>query len=134
MLEGIKVIWPNSELTVISKQLTVPLLVYLTSVDHILVDYRQTQKLSFAFLLKKVVAEFKRLNFDYIFFANMDPVYVIAAKIAKIPFRIGDANQLTLKLFLTHRVAISWHDDRTDIGKTNQETELQNLQIKCVPR
>jgi len=53
---------------------------------------------------------FKKKKIDIIFFAKLDPIYVIAAFLAKIPIRVGDGNQLLMNPLLTHKVLISWHD------------------------
>tara|TARA_B100000427_G_scaffold72690_1_gene58832 strand:- start:1848 stop:3332 length:1485 start_codon:yes stop_codon:yes gene_type:complete len=110
MLQTLKKQWPSAHITVIVNELTYPIVKRVTAVDNIIIDYRQQFRVSNLVLVKKVMDALKKQEFDYIFFAYMDPLYVCAATLAGIKNRVGDGNNLILSRFLTKKVSISWHD------------------------
>ena len=110
MIHAVKTLWPSSEVTVIVSELTYPVVSRLSTVDHVIIDYRQQFRVSSLTLIKKVTEALNEQSFDYIFFAHMDPLYVFGAYLAGIKNRVGDANNLILSRFISKKVPISWHD------------------------
>jgi len=76
MIHAVKTLWPSSEVAVIVSELTYPVVSRLSTVDHVIIDYRQQFRVSSLTLIKKVTEALKEQSFDYIFFAHMDPLYV----------------------------------------------------------
>jgi ADP-heptose:LPS heptosyltransferase len=110
LIQTIKQEWPESHVSVIVNELTYPLIKRLDAIDEAIIDYRQQFRVSAVFLLKKIVSELKKHQFDYIFFSHLDPLYVIAARLAGIKYRVGDGNNLIYSRFMNKKVSISWHD------------------------
>ncbi|MBE32518.1 hypothetical protein CL647_00010 [bacterium] len=110
MMHTIKENWPSAHITVIVNELTYPIVKRVSSVDEVIIDYRQQFRVSNLVLVKKVADELKKQEFDHIFFAYMDPLYIVAAALANIKNRIGDGNNLILSRFITKKVSISWND------------------------
>ena len=109
-MDTIKKQWPSAHVSVIVNELTYPIIKRLTTVDNVIIDYRQQFRVSNIVLVKKVMDALKEEEFDYIFFSHMDPLYVFASALVGIKNRVGDANNLILSRFITTKVSISWHD------------------------
>ena len=95
MLQAIKESCPNAELSVLAQEMTAPILRCMAGVDHVIIDYRQQFRDAAPLLLVKMVRALKEQQFDRILFAHFDPLYVLAARLAGIPQRVGSEDLLS---------------------------------------
>jgi len=102
---ALKAQFPLAKISMVVQEYVFPLLKGHPSIDRLIPDPKSAKK-----SIKNESAELRRHQFDCVFLPFMDGYYARLVKAADIPIRIGDANKVLLKKYLTHPVPLNYRD------------------------
>ncbi len=115
LIATIHATYPEAEIYTLQQPYTIPLTQYHPHIHAVIPDWRKMGMAKGFLGFMRYVAHIKSYGFSMVFLPYNDIFYTLLVTQARIPFRIGDRNRVTLSPFLTHSIGQSfrnlmWHE------------------------
>jgi ADP-heptose:LPS heptosyltransferase len=110
LINSIKATYPDADIYTLQQAYTQALLDQHHHVKAVLIDKKKSGEAKGFFGFFRYAAWIKSYQFDVVIFSYLDAYYAGLALVAGIPMRIGDAQKIGIRPYLTHPIAQRFRD------------------------